>query len=405
MLRIFALIAALLLPSVILAKSDTAPTSAADTRPRLLLFTGTWDAASAELADKTLADRRLKTWLEQNITPSGHDVLTSTDLTRAHHIRVVPTLILLRPDGAELDRWTGPQKSSDLLRALKDALAGKTFLTKRRAKLDAADLKDHLALAEDLVADGRFSTALEEYLHVLHQLDDRVAKKKRPLITGPHDFEIYHALGALAKLHPPTADALRHRRTVYLAAVLSRPDKEWYEALRIAQIDRLLAEPDATLAFFQQLPPASKARDRLRFDVFKILLDRQAWRDAADLFTVAELIEHRGKDIEPPTTLAVIARTVAPLHAGKMLKSYRHYLLKEWTTYVEAYAAQEDRESVHTLSLFILEHDKDAVAPAYLTAAVNRALGLRADAFLRSLEIPSLPAPAPAVAALPVDTP
>ncbi len=406
MLRLVALIATFLLPSILFAESSTAATSPTTAQPRLLLlFTGTWDAASIELLDRTLPDRRLQTFLAEKIAVSRHDVLTSPALTRTHHIRFVPTLVLLAADGTELDRWTGPQKPSALLRDLNNALAGKTSLTQRRAGLDADDLKDHLALADDLVTDGRFSAALEEYLHVLHQLDDRVAKKKRPLITGPHEYQIYRDLGKLAKLHPPAAEALRTRRNTFATSVLARPDKRSTDVYDVAQIDRQLNDPDATLTFFQQLPPASKARDRLRFDVFKILIERQAWFDAAGVLTAAELIETRGKYIEPPTTAKVAMYTVAPHRAGEFLDGYRKFVLTEWTLYVEAHAARQDRQSVLTLVNFIFEHDKNKDAPALITAAVQRALGLNADAFLRSLEIPSLPAPPPAVAAVPADTP
>jgi hypothetical protein len=375
------------------------------TKPRLLLFTGTWDPVSAELADKTLADRRLKSWLEQNAATSGHDVLASTDLTRIHHIRVVPTLVLLGPDSTELDRWTGPQKSSALLRDLKDALAGKTSLAKARGKLKTHEDKDRLEFAETLVASGRYAAALEELIFINDRLDQPREERGKTSFFGPYRSEILRATGRLGKLYPSAADSLRPRRSRYAATALAQPNRDWYEATLVETIDKSLAEPDATLAFFQQLPPTSKARDRLKFDVFEILLKRQAYREAATILTAAEIIERRGKHIEPPKIAAVVIRTMAPLHAGQMLKHLRHYFLKEWSAYVEAYAAHEDPESVRILAQFILEHDKDAVAPAYITAAVNRALGLRADAFLRSLETPSLPAPAPAVVALPTDTP
>jgi hypothetical protein len=379
--------------------------AAAEKKPVLVLFSGTWDKESESHIAKTFADPRLQSWVTQNALTSAIDVLSSPELIRAHHIRVVPTILLLGSNGEELDRWTSLPKPSALLGDVQAALAGKSSTVKARAKLDADELKDHLELAHACDADGRYASALAQYLHVLGQLDERAAKGKMPPISGPRDSHIYRDMGKLAKRYPPAVDALRVRRAEQADTILAQPNRKGYRAHDVVTIDRQLDDTDATLAFFQQLPGDSKASRYIKPDAFEILIKRGAYRDAAALFTADELIALRGEHIEVPKAFAVAARMVAPIQAGEFLKSYRLHLMTKWSSYLEAYAATESRENTRTLARFILDHDKDDVAPALITAAANRALGPQADAFLRALEIPSLPAPPPAVAALPAVAP
>jgi hypothetical protein len=391
-------------PAQPISHAEILARAAVEKKPVLVLLSGTWDKESETLIAKTFSDTPLQSWVTQHALTSAIDVFCAPELTRAHHIRIVPTLLLLGSNGEELDRWTTLPKPSALLSDLQAALAGKNSTSKARAKLDADDLKGHFELARRCDAEGRYSAALEQYEYMLAYLDVLHKKPTNLLIAVPHALEIYSDLGSLAKRYPLAVDVLRRNRAKHVSATLAQPDQNSDDAYAAVSIDLLLDEPDAILAFFHQLPEESQAHRHIKPEVFEILVARRAYREAAALISADELIELRGDRITPRQASSIAARIATQPKPGEHLVDQRRRLMAKWGSYFSAFAALEDRENSRTLARFIFDHDRDAYAPALLTSKAKRVLKSRAEHFLRSLDMPLLPAPSLVITSARVET-
>jgi hypothetical protein len=129
-------------------------------------------------------------------------------------------------------------------------------------------------LAGRLLSEGRYADSLTEYAWCYDHSDEgqRVAA----------EFRASQALRGMARVgahYPPALDAVRERRTRVEANLKARPNEP--EALsRLIEVNRLLREPSATLAFFDRLPEASPARATLLPRLFGQFVEAKRYADA-----------------------------------------------------------------------------------------------------------------------------
>ena len=97
------------------------------------------------------------------------DAEKQPELARRYQIDAYPTLLLLKADGTEIDRFVGFREPATFLAEFTSALAGKTALVRARAAVANAStspdkVKARYQLGQELARSGQSAEALTELL-------------------------------------------------------------------------------------------------------------------------------------------------------------------------------------------------------------------------------------------------
>ena len=119
-------------------------------------------------------------------------------------------MLLLRPDGAEIDRLVGYRDARTFLADARDALAGNDSLSRARKKLEGANANNpmlRMSYADAPAQKGRTEDALSEYLWCFdHGLEHG------PAFMGVRLSFLLGRIVQLGRTHPAAIDELRKRR-------------------------------------------------------------------------------------------------------------------------------------------------------------------------------------------------
>ena len=120
---------------------DRARQAATDGGKRLVLvdFYTVWCGPCKKLDETTWKDKQVRDWLSSEAVCLKVDAEKDVPLAEKYRINVYPTVLLLRPDGAEIDRLVGYRDAKTFLADARDALAGNDSLTRARKKLEGAN--------------------------------------------------------------------------------------------------------------------------------------------------------------------------------------------------------------------------------------------------------------------------
>lgn len=401
-MRPLALLACLLLPflradetppptAVPSAYEQAAAQAAQENKPLLLIFTGAWEPDCATL-EESLTNRSVRQQLENRIVVARIDVLTAPALTAKLHVRDVPLMILLKPDGTELDRWLGAQRASHFADELPQALNGHPSLERLRAEIKPSKTETRRTLADQLIARGSYADALVELRRLYEQLEYGTTKTELRANRNERR-RVIALLGSIRDAHPPAGDFLRAKRTSH-ATDAAPPTNQSKYAQRIANIDTALDRPDDTLTYFRSLPVDSPAYGQLRSNAFLKLVENKGYAEATALYKpeiIAKNIEYASK--LPWSLVHGIIRVRFPIKAGELIKLLHTAITAKYANDFEAYAGIQDKAGARLIAEMTLKHDRSEQAAPLLARAARRALGENADDFLRSLEIPGLPPP------------
>jgi hypothetical protein len=133
----------------------------------------------------------------------------------------------------------------------------------------------HSNLASRLLAQGSYADSLREYAWCYdHSGDDGQ--------QGAAAFRADQALRGMARVgahYPPAFDAIRQRRTGLEQLLTARPGRPDL-LVRLIEVNRLLHEPSATLAFYDRLPPDSPVRTTLLPRLFSQFVEAKRYADA-----------------------------------------------------------------------------------------------------------------------------
>lgn len=215
--------------------------------PCKLLDTTTWQAPAVItlLREKTVA-LRVNAEKERN-------------LAKQYRIDAYPTLLVLRPDGTEIDRYVGYLTADQFRETLEATLAGKTSLQTARdaAKADeVATPAKRMALARKLAEAGQHAEALEQYLWCYDSGPDADPRFARTL-----ESSLPAQLGALGRNYPPAREALRARRDPLQQSVTADPKSAEIETVaRLAALDLALQDDEAIISMLAKLPEGGRAR-------------------------------------------------------------------------------------------------------------------------------------------------
>ncbi len=240
-------------------------------------FFTTWCVPCRKLDTVTWRDAKVVAWLGEKSVALKIDAEKEEALAAKYHVRAYPTVLLLRPDGTEIDRLVGYRDPEEFLEEAGDALAGRDSISRAKALLvgHAANSPGlRLDFAEALAGRGRNEEALKEFLWCYdHGLEfDRT-------FDGARGSALLSGLASLASDYPPAKEALRTRRDACAARLLAAQGGV-NDAMDMMRLNHHLQEQPKSLEVYDKLAKmegTEELRDAMYGDLFDLLLEARQY--------------------------------------------------------------------------------------------------------------------------------
>lgn len=267
-------------------------------------FYTTWCGPCKMLDKTTWKDDDVVAWFKKKAVGLKIDAEKEKALAKKFKINSYPTIILLKPDGKEIDRITGYRDAKQFLADVNASLSGNDSLSRAKAEADENpnDPMIRMKYGRELAQRGRNEEALKEYLWCFDE-----GEKNSRSFSGVRISFLLGNITQLGSKYPPALEALRERRdrnekTVLdhfkknAAAQKGKPIKKkpnargFYEEYRTAEFDAVresacdsayisqnLGEADRAIKFYDKLraigEDAKPLRARMMFILFDTLAD------------------------------------------------------------------------------------------------------------------------------------
>ena len=277
-----------------------AAVQAATTEGKLVFidFYTTWCEPCKRLDATTWKDPAVAKLLGEKTVPLKLDAEKELDLAKRYKIEAYPTLLLLKPDGTEVERLVGFREAPKFIEEFTAALAGKNTLVRAQEAVAAAGggesvpshdaVKARYDLGQTLAQRGDAEGALKEYLWCYD-----VGMVQVPSYVGVRSSFLLSSIAQLGRNHPPALAALRERRDRAEARMMAET-KDRTAAMDFASLNKALGEGARTLAVFDQLPANDPRRAALSNMLFDQLLEARRYADAvlgSRVKTAASMLE------------------------------------------------------------------------------------------------------------------
>ncbi len=242
---------------------DRARQVAADGGKRFVLvdFYTVWCVPCKKLDETTWKDQEVRDWLSTEAVCLKVDAEKDEPLADKYRINVYPTVLLLRPDGAEIDRLVGYRDAKTFLADARESLAGNNSLARARKKLEGANANDpslRMSYGDALAQKGRADDALSEYLWCFdHGLEHG------PGFTGVRLSFLLAKIVQLGRTQPAALDELRKRRDA-AGKDIEAGKADFPTAMGFAALNSHLGEPQQTLALFDRIKADKSQPARIR---------------------------------------------------------------------------------------------------------------------------------------------
>lgn len=262
--------------------------AAAEQKVLFVDFYTTWCGPCKMLDQSTWQDAAVIDLLRTKAVAIKIDAGKRNVFADHYKISAYPTLLVLKPDGTEIDRLVGYREPKVFIAEFTDSLAGKTALMRaREAAASAATDEDRaqarFTLGSTLVSAGKLEEALAEFLWCYD-----VGMKQSPRYQGMRSSYLLLEIANLGRDFPPAFAALHERRDKTLASAKA-PDADRSTLMDLAALNRTLKEDSKTLAFFDQLPVDDPRRKTLGLVLFSQLIEAKRYADAAKTQPCQEL--------------------------------------------------------------------------------------------------------------------
>jgi thiol-disulfide isomerase/thioredoxin len=351
---------------------DRARQAATDGAKRFVLvdFYTVWCGPCKKLDETTWKDQEVRDWLSKEAVCIKIDAEKVEALAEKYRINVYPTVLLVRPDGSEIDRLVGYRDAKTFLADAREALAGNDSLARARKKLEGAQANDpsaRMSYGDALAQKGRAEDALSEYLWCFdHGLENR------PAFTGVRLSFLLGKIVHLGQTHPAALDELRKRRDAAGKKIEAR-SADFRTAMDFAGLSSQLGEPQQTLALFDRIKADNSQPARVRQYLFDQALDQ---------LLKAKRYKEIAADSDPKAKVrARIARHEQEKARYPNDSSLRTFMKRQVSVdgakYYEALAGSGDRAGAAEVAAMLVAFDPSE-AYAQLIAAANRAGDARA---------------------------
>src|SRR5215469_5579068 len=182
-------------------------------------FYTTW-CGPCRLMDKTTwTNDEVIRLLNEKTVPIRVDADKETKLAERYRIEGYPTMLLLKSDGTELDRFLGYRDAKTFLADFNAALKGRDPAAKakdKRASLGTNDPMARMEHGQKLVQAGKNAEALEEFLWCFDHGDEA-----RPSFDSVRLSILLEQIKALGAHYPGARRALESRRDALQSELLS----------------------------------------------------------------------------------------------------------------------------------------------------------------------------------------
>jgi thiol-disulfide isomerase/thioredoxin len=251
---------------------DRARQAATDGGKRFVLvdFYTVWCGPCKKLDETTWKDQGVRDWLSREAVCLKVDAEKDEALADKYRINVYPTVLLLQPDGAEIDRLVGYRDAKTFLADAHEALAGNDSLSRARKKLEGKNANDpmlRMNYADALSQKGRVEDALSEYLWCF----DHGLEHSRSFVGVRLSF-LLSRIVQLERTHPAALDELRKRRDA-AGKALEAGKADFPTAMGFTALNSNLGEPQQTLVLFDRIKADKSQPAMVRKHLFDQALD------------------------------------------------------------------------------------------------------------------------------------
>lgn len=342
----------------------------------LIDFYTTWCGPCKMLDKNTWTDPAVIKLLEQKTVALRIDAEKETDLAKRYRIEAYPTILMIKPDGAEIDRIVGYELPGPFIEDFNGALSGKDSISRAHDKLIAAGTNDPTARMQFGVAlaqRGKDAEALNEYLWCYdHGLE------ASPAFLGVRNSFLLMYIKNLAANYPPARQALETRRDERQAKVAAG-SADRHAIQDLIALNGALGQEEKDLAVFDHLPAGSKMRDFMS----SLLTDQflKAGRYADVL---------QGTDGKAPFNKAVeqFNTMINSLDKDSAVRkqveeSLRQLTVTKGTHYFEALAGLKRNQDAKDLAAAILKFDSSEATHTSLVEAAQTAQNTELAQFVK----------------------
>ncbi|HWZ95936.1 MAG TPA: thioredoxin family protein [Opitutaceae bacterium] len=254
--------------------------AAAEQKVLFVDFYTTWCGPCKMLDQSTWQDVTVIDLLRTKAVAIKIDAEKEKTLADHYKVSAYPTLLLLKPDGTEIDRLVGYREPKIFVAEFTDSLAGKTALVQAReavasAASDHGRVQARFNLGRILARTGNDEEALAEFLWCY---DTGMTPSSG--FQGVRDSFLLSDIAHLGRHFPPARAALRERRDKALADAKA-PDAAFGTLMDLVALNQALKKDSKTLAFLDQLPVDDPRRKSLDLVLFSQLLAAKRYADAA----------------------------------------------------------------------------------------------------------------------------
>lgn len=345
---------------------DACAAAAKEERIVLIDFYATWCEPCKRLDTQTWADAGVGRLVGEKAIALKLDAeKEGLALARRFKITAYPTMLLLKPDGTEIDRLVGFMEPAAFTKNFLLALQGKNTLTRAAeavaAKGDAVDrdaVQARYELARALVRQGDQAGALREFLWCFD-----VGMVEVPSYTGVRTSFLLGEIGRLAKVFPPAREALLERGS----AAEKRMTAEIGDrraAQEFAAICAELGDEARLLAAFDGMAVDDPRRLAFGLRAFRVLLPRQRYVDALSAMPHASMDR---------LFQASLSRPTPPGADPQIADAMRRSTVRSTLDYVEVLAGANDLANAEAMSRKLLEYDGSPETRQQLQARLSRA--------------------------------
>jgi len=237
---------------------EAASKQAAQTDKIVLVdFYTTWCGPCKLLDKKTWTDAAVIRLLEQKTVALRIDAEKEAALSKRYKIEAYPSVLLIKPDGTEIDRLVGYCEPTTFIENFNAALNGKDSISRAKDKLMAVGTNDPSARMQFgvvLAQKGKDAEALTEFLWCF---DHGLAAS--PAFVGVRLSFLLSDIKKLAAHYPPADQALESRRDERQAKVAAG-SKDFSTIQDLIALNDTLGQAEKNLAVFDQLPAGSQTR-------------------------------------------------------------------------------------------------------------------------------------------------
>ena len=279
---------------------------------------------------------------------------------KRYAVAAYPTLLVLKPDGTEVDRIIGYREPARFIADFSGSIAGRPTLVRAQAAVATATVsadsretvRARYDLAKTLAQSGKSAEALEHFLWCYDVGMVQVAS-----YVGVRNSFLTGDMGRLAAKYPPAREALVTRRDEAKVRLLGGDARATSD---FAALNDALGDHYSNISTFEQLPAGDPRRRAFGTRLMPVLISTRRYAEAIDAMPAAAV-------------LRLAESTLTPNGPNGKIPGARLAAIRGQMRYVEMLAGGGDLASAQALVGKILAFDSSAETRALLRAAVERA--------------------------------